>query len=92
MLLGGHDARSDTAVAALSASGAFDAARSERFAWSRRHDTAQWLQLLQTHSDHQALALAQRELLLAAVGEAVDSIGGSFEMPYEAILVTARRR
>ncbi len=56
------------------------------------HETAEWLELLQTHSDHQTLPAPQRERLLAAIGEAVDSLGGSFEMPYEAILVTARRR
>jgi hypothetical protein len=38
------------------------------------------------------MAPAQRERLLAEVGEAVESIGGRFEMPYEAILVSAVRR
>jgi SAM-dependent methyltransferase len=91
VLLGGQDARADTAVAGIAASGSFAAAEVSAFAWSRTHDTAGWLELLQTHSDHQALAPAQRERLLAAVGDAVDSIGGTFEMPYEAILVSARR-
>ena len=62
------------------------------FSWSRTHDTAGWLALLQTHSDHQTLAPAQRERLLAEIGDAVESVGGSFEMPYEAVLVSARRR
>jgi SAM-dependent methyltransferase len=92
VLLGGQDARTDTAVAGIEASAAFDAAEVSTFAWTRTHDTAQWLALLQTHSDHQALAPARRERLLRAVGEAVESVGGSFEMPYEAILVSARRR
>jgi SAM-dependent methyltransferase len=92
VLLGGQDARTDTAVAGIEASAAFDAAEVSTFAWTRTHDTAQWLALLQTHSDHQALAPARRERLLQAVGEAVESVGGSFEMPYEAILVSARRR
>jgi SAM-dependent methyltransferase len=92
VLLGGQDARADTAVAGIAASAAFDAAEVSSFAWTRTHDTAQWLELLQTHSDHQALAPARRERLLQAVGEAVESVGGSFEMPYEAILVSARRR
>jgi SAM-dependent methyltransferase len=92
VLLGGHDARADTAIAGIAASQRFEAAELSTFSWSRRHDTAQWLEILQTHSDHQALAPTQRERLLAAVGEAVDSIGGTFEMPYEAILVSALRR
>jgi SAM-dependent methyltransferase len=92
VLLGGQDRRASTAVEGIAASGGFDGAQTSTFAWSRTHDTAQWLELLQTHSDHQALPADQRERLLAAVGDAVDSLGGSFDMPYEAILVTARRR
>jgi SAM-dependent methyltransferase len=92
VLLGGSDARADTAVAGIAASGGFEPAQVRTFAWSRRHDTAQWLEILQTHSDHQALQPARREQLLGEIGEAVESIGGTFEMPYEAVLVSARRR
>lgn len=92
VLLGGRDARVDTAVAGIAASQGFAAAEVSAFAWSRTHDTAEWLALLRTHSDHQTLPAPQRERLLAAIGEAIESVGGSFEMPYEAILVTARRR
>lgn len=91
VLLGGQDARADTAIAGIVASERFETAERSTFAWSRTHDTAEWLALLQTHSDHQTLPPVQRERLLAAIGEAVESIGGRFEMPYEAILVTARR-
>ncbi len=92
VLLGGHDARADTATAGIAASGGFETAHVSAFAWTRTHDTAQWLEILRTHSDHQALAAERREELLTAIGEAVDSIGGSFAMPYETILVMARRR
>jgi SAM-dependent methyltransferase len=91
VLLGGSDARAETAIAGIAASGQFAAASPETFAWSRTHETAAWLELLQTHSDHQTLPPAQRERLLEAVGEAIDSLGGSFELPYQAILVSARR-
>jgi hypothetical protein len=92
VLLGGQDARAATAIAAIAESGCFEPAELSTYSWSRRHETAQWLEILQTHSDHQAMPPAQRERLLAAVAEAVDSLGGTFEMPYEAILVRARRR
>lgn len=92
VLLGGQDARADTAVAGIAASQSFAAAEVSTYAWSRTHDTAGWLALLRTHSDHQTLPAAERERLLAAIGDAIESVGGSFEMPYEAILVTARRR
>ncbi len=65
--------------------------KTARFAWSQRYDTAGWLAQLSTHSDHRALPAAQRKRLLDAVGEALDSVGGSFEMPYETVLVLARR-
>jgi SAM-dependent methyltransferase len=92
VLLGGADARAQAAVAGIASAGEFTAAEVDTFAWSRTHDTATWLSLLQTHSDHQTLPAEQRERLLQAVGEAIDSLGGSFELPYEAILVSARRR
>jgi SAM-dependent methyltransferase len=92
VLLGGQDARAETAVAGIAASEGFDAAEVSTFSWMRTHDTAGWLALLQTHSDHQTLPPERRERLLAEIRDAVDSVGGSFEMPYEAVLVSARRR
>jgi SAM-dependent methyltransferase len=91
VLLGGADARAQAATAGIDASARFTAAKLDTFAWSKTHETAGWLELLQTHSDHQTLPPAQRERLLQAVGEAIDSLGGSFELPYETILVSARR-
>ena len=63
-----------------------------RFPWSRSYDTATWIAFLQTHSDHHTLADARRERLLSAVAEAIDELGGSFEVAYEAVLVSAARR
>ncbi len=62
------------------------------FAWTRRYDTNGWLDFLQTHSDHQTLPPARRRRLLDAVAQALEELGGSFEMPYAAMLVSARRR
>jgi len=92
VLLGGQDARADNAVAGIAAAKSFKPAMTRVFAWSKQHETAGWLELLQTHSDHQTMPAKQREQLLAEIGAAIDSLGGSFEMPYEAVLVTARRR
>ena len=92
VLLGGQDARADTAIAGIIASAHFTSTEVSTFAWARTYDTDTWLALLRTHSDHQALPAARRERLLAALGDAVESVGGSFEMPYEATLVSARRR
>ncbi len=91
VMLGNYDARAETTVEGIASSGRFTPAEVRNFRWSHDYETADWLELLQTHSDHHALPPAQRERLLAAIGEAVETIGGSFEMPYETVLVSARR-
>jgi SAM-dependent methyltransferase len=91
VMLGNYDARAEATVEGIASSERFAPAEVCSFCWSRNYDTAGWLELLQTHSDHHGLPPAQRERLLAAIGEAIDTIGGSFEMPYETVLVRARR-
>jgi SAM-dependent methyltransferase len=91
VLLGKRDARVETAIAGFAACERFTPAELSTFRWSRIQATGDWLENLQTHSDHQALPPGQRERLLTAIGEAVDSLGGSFEMSYQAVLVSARR-
>jgi SAM-dependent methyltransferase len=91
VLFGNRDARVQDTLDGLAAAGAYGPGETSRFAWSQRYDTAEWLAQLSTHSDHHALPEAQRERLLDAVGEALDSVGGSFEMPYETVLVLAQR-
>jgi SAM-dependent methyltransferase len=90
-LLGSHRGRDRATLLAITASGRFDAPRSRTFPWSESYETTAWLELLQTHSDHRSLPEARRRRLLSAIGEAVDSLGGRFEMPYRAVLVSARR-
>jgi SAM-dependent methyltransferase len=92
VLFGNRDGRVQEARAGIEDSGAYGPVETARFPWSKRYDTAGWLEQLATHSDHHALAPAQRQRLLKAVGEAIDAIGGSFEMPYATVLVSARRR
>jgi SAM-dependent methyltransferase len=91
VLFGNRDARAQSAMAGIVNCGAFADPQGAVFAWSKRYDTAAWLEHITTHSDHQALAQPQRERLLAAVGEAIGSIGGSFRMPYHTVLVSAER-
>jgi SAM-dependent methyltransferase len=91
VLLGNHHSRVDASLAGIRASGEFGPAESHTFSWRQRYETAPWLAHLSTHSDHRALPRVRRERLLAAVGEAIDAVGGSFEMPYETVLLSARR-
>ena len=91
VLFGNRDARVQDTLAGIADSGAYGPAETTRFTWSQRYDTAEWLEQLTTHSDHRALPATQRQRLLEAVGEAIDAVGGSFEMPYATVLVSARR-
>ena len=88
---GGHRARVEGTLANLAASPAFDPPELATFTWTKTYSTADWLDHLDTHSDHQALPAARRRRLLAAVGEAIDAVGGAFELPYDTVLVGARR-
>lgn len=64
----------------------------QRYHWSWRYDAAQWCALLDTFSDHRLLEPAQRAALLAAVGEAIERIGGELVVDYETAVVSAARR
>jgi SAM-dependent methyltransferase len=92
VVLGGSGRRSDRTADGLNGSGLFEPAELRRFVWTRAYATDEWLALIATHSDHQTLEPRQLETLLDAVREAIDSLGGSFEYPYETVLVTATRR
>ncbi|HWE55053.1 MAG TPA: class I SAM-dependent methyltransferase [Acidimicrobiales bacterium] len=63
----------------------------ERFPWSRRYTTAEWLDQLPTHSDHATMEPALLGHVLDAVAGVVDGFGGSFEMRYSTLLISATR-
>ena len=81
----------ETATTALDDSPDFSAPDLATFAWSRRYARDEWLDQLPTHSDHARLAPSVLAELLGAVGEAIDALGGSFEMAYSITLVSASR-
>ncbi len=89
---GDPGSRIDGTKSGLLQSGRFNAIDVRRFPWSKRYSTETWLENLTTQSNHQALAGPRLHELLAAVGEAIDGVGGSFEMPYETLLVRAARK
>jgi SAM-dependent methyltransferase len=86
------DERTGLTVDAIERSRRFGPCEARRFPWTRTYDALQWTDHLKTHSDHQALPPEQLEKLLGAVGRALDAVGGSFEMSYDAVLVTAQTR
>lgn len=62
-----------------------------RFEWGRRYTTAEWLDVVPTFGGHSAIPPAERAELLTGIGEVVEAAGGSFEMGYVAVTVTATR-
>ena len=75
----------------FAASGCFESVVARRYPWSRRYDTSDYLGLMETHSDHRLLPAQQRERLHAAIGNAIEAVGGVVEVSYEANLYVARR-
>jgi SAM-dependent methyltransferase len=92
VLLGNREDRAEPAAKRLACAGEFGPAEKASFRWQRRYDTAGWLEQVRTHSDHQTLPAERRERLLRALGEQIEALGGTFEMPYRTVLVSASRR
>ncbi len=91
VVLGHHHERAPATLTDINQAGSFEGVSGATFPWRKTYDTAQWLEHLDSHSDHRGLSVPRRRRLLAAVGEAIDAVGGSFEMPYETVLISARR-
>lgn len=62
-----------------------------RFDWERTYTRDQWLELLPTTGGLTRLSPDQLAGILAAVGAAIDSLGGRFTMPYTTLATTAVR-
>jgi len=82
--------RSDD-IAAIAANHLFDPCQLRSYGWTQQYSRDEWLDQLGTHSDHIALEPQQRAALLAAVGAAIDRLGGSITLHYETELISAQR-
>lgn len=61
------------------------------YSWAHSYSSAEYIELLGTHSDHQLLPAAARRRLFERLAAVIDARGGSFELPYETLLLLARR-
>jgi SAM-dependent methyltransferase len=59
--------------------------------WSRTYTTAEWIDLLQTHSNHRLLPPERLTRLLDQVAAAIDELGGSYTYRYRCVLWAAPR-
>jgi SAM-dependent methyltransferase len=60
------------------------------YRFTAHYTTAQYLDVLQTHSDHITLAPDRRAALLDAIAVIIDRHGGSFQLPHVCRLALAR--
>lgn len=60
------------------------------YPWQHGYTRDEWLDLLQTYSDHHLLPGDQRTRLMDAVGGVVDGLGGSITAHYETLAILAR--
>ncbi len=80
------------AFAGLRARDKFETPQVKSVPWARVYTRDEWLDELQSHSDHAALAADLRSSLLNEVARTIDDFGGSFRMAYETILISAARK
>lgn len=58
--------------------------------WAQQYTTAEWVDLLPTHSDHRLMDQATLDGLLSATANAIESLGGLIEVTYTTHLVSAQ--
>jgi hypothetical protein len=68
----------------------FELPEARSYSWSHRYTSDEYVDLLQTHSDHIVLPDTQRWALLDAVAAIIDSHGGEFTLEYVTALWLAR--
>ncbi len=88
---GGDSARFASAAEGIRRSGRFSEPETTAYPWTRYYSAAEWLDQVQTHSDHRVLARQTVEVLLDELGAVIASFGGGFTMSYKTSLITALR-
>ena len=78
-------------AADFDASGLFGPVVHKSYPWRRRHTPSSYVDLMRTHSDFRLLAPERQAALAGAIGEAIETRGGAFEMLHETHLYLARQ-
>ena len=82
----------DNAAKGLRATdGAFGESEIWQYEWDQAYTRDEWLDVVPTHGGHSLMPQEQLNALLAALGDAIDDLGGSFEMHYTTLAVVATR-
>jgi hypothetical protein len=81
----------EQAAAGIRQANGFSDPEQWRFDWNRSYTRDEWLDQVPTGADHSQFPPAQLEDLLAAIGAAIDAVGGSFTIDYATVVATATR-
>lgn len=73
----------------LERSGLFETPFTRTYAWTQEYSTDEWVELVQTHSNHVVLPAAQRAALVADLRDVLDANGGRLEVGYRTYTVFA---
>ena len=73
----------------LDRSGLFEPSYRREYSWQKTYHAADWVQLIQTHSDHVVLDDSTRTALIAGVADVIDAHGGSVRATYHTRAVLA---
>jgi SAM-dependent methyltransferase len=76
-------------AADLDASGLFEKSFTRAYTWQQTYTTVEWVQLVQTHSDHVTLDAKVRAALVADVADVIDANGGHVVADYRTYTVFA---
>jgi SAM-dependent methyltransferase len=85
------DARFTTTADSFRRNASFEDPQIVTYTWVHPFTREQWLDLLPTHSDHRTLPPERLDALTRAIGAAITEVGGTFDVTYETVVVTARR-
>ncbi|MBB5955595.1 SAM-dependent methyltransferase [Saccharothrix tamanrassetensis] len=88
---GGYAVLCAKAADGMRETGAFGDPEQWRFDWQRTYTRDEWLDLVPTAGDHSQFPPAELAEVLAGVGAAIDAVGGSFTVHYDADVVIATR-
>ena len=86
-------AKIEAQTEAMRSTGLFEAVEVRTYPWTETYTTAEYLQLLNTYSDHLALEEEPRRRLYEAIADLIDTrYGGKVENPYLTELFLGRKR
>jgi hypothetical protein len=79
------------AAGGMRQAGTFGVPEQWRFDWDRPYTRDEWLDQVPTSGGHSQIPPAKLQQLLAGIGAAIDTMGGTFTMRYATVVVTAAR-